>query len=103
MLGDIKSHNLPAMMGQNDHHIEQPKRCTSHDKHVDGGDTLGLVAQKAPPSRRGPASSSRHVLGDRRLADLDAELEQLAVDPRRTPEWVGAAHLPNQITNLALD
>jgi len=36
------------------------------------------------------------------LTDLDAELEQLAMDPRRTPERVGAAHLPNQVTNLAL-
>jgi hypothetical protein len=36
------------------------------------------------------------------LADLDAELEQLTVDPGRTPERVGAAHLPNQIANLAI-
>jgi hypothetical protein len=24
------------------------------------------------------------------------------MDPRRSPERVGAAHLPNQVTNLAL-
>jgi hypothetical protein len=36
------------------------------------------------------------------LADLDAELEQLAMNPRRTPERVGTAHLPNQVPNLAL-
>jgi len=36
------------------------------------------------------------------LADLDAEFEQLTVDPGRTPEPVGAAHLPNQIPNLAI-
>jgi hypothetical protein len=35
-------------------------------------------------------------------ADLDAELEQLTVDPGRTPERVGAAHLPNQIANIAI-
>jgi hypothetical protein len=36
------------------------------------------------------------------LADLDAELQQLAVDARRTPEWVGAIHLPDQITHFAI-
>jgi hypothetical protein len=36
------------------------------------------------------------------LADLDAELQELAVDARRTPEWVGAVHLPDQITNFAI-
>jgi hypothetical protein len=35
------------------------------------------------------------------LADLDAELEQFAMDPRRTPKRVGEVHLPNQIPNLA--
>jgi hypothetical protein len=30
---DIKSHNLPAIVGQNDHHIQQPKRYASHDEH----------------------------------------------------------------------
>jgi hypothetical protein len=36
------------------------------------------------------------------LADLDTELEQFAVDPARTPERVGDAHLPNRISNLAI-
>jgi hypothetical protein len=36
------------------------------------------------------------------LADLDAELEQFTVDPGRTPERVGDAHLPNQIPNFAI-
>jgi hypothetical protein len=57
---------------------------------------LRQVGEGVPPP-------SRHVLGDGRLADLDAELQQLAVDARRTPERVGAAHLSDQITNLAID
>ena len=51
MQGDIKSHNLPAIVGQDDHYIQQPKRCGSHDKHVDGSDTLGLIEQEAMPGR----------------------------------------------------
>jgi len=32
-----------------------------------------------------------HVFGDRGLANFDAELEELAMDPGRTPERVGEA------------
>ena len=43
-----------------------------------------------------------HVLCDRGLADLNAELQQLAVDAGRTPERVSVVHLPDQITNFAI-
>jgi hypothetical protein len=33
---------------------------------------------------------------------LDAELEQFAVYPGRTPERVGGAHLPNQTANFTI-
>jgi hypothetical protein len=36
------------------------------------------------------------------LADIDAKFQQLAVDARRTPQWVSAVHLPDQITNFAI-
>ena len=69
----------------------------------------GVIAQEAPPSRLGRATFSRHVLGDSRqvhgdcrLADIDAELKNLAVDPGRTPERVGGVHLPNQVTNFSI-
>jgi hypothetical protein len=38
----------------------------------------------------------------RGLADLNAELQQLAVDAGRTPERVSVVHLPDQITNFAI-
>ena len=41
-----------------------------------------------------------YVLRDRRLADLDPELEQLTVDPRGTPEWVDLGHLADEITDV---
>jgi len=50
----------------------------------------------------GVPASSRHLLGDRSLADRDTEVEQLAMNSGRSPERVGAAHQPNQIANLAL-
>jgi hypothetical protein len=43
------AHDIPAVVGQNDHHAEHPRRCRRHDEHVDGRDTLGLIAQESPP------------------------------------------------------
>jgi hypothetical protein len=51
-----------------------------------------MIAQESPPVLRRCSSPWYHVLRDRRLTDLDTEFEQLAVDPRCTPEQVGAAH-----------
>jgi len=90
------------LVGEDDRNVEQPKRCGRHDEHVDGRDAFGVIPQEGAPSRERRTSSSHHVFGDRSLTDLDAELEQLAMDPRCTPERVGAAHLTNQVTNLAL-
>ena len=45
-------------------------------------------------------ATAQHVLGDTALADVDAELEQLAVNPRCSPEWVLTTHGPNQRAHL---
>jgi len=41
-----------------------------------------------------------HIIGDRRLADVDAKLEQLAMDPRSTPERVGKADVADQLSGV---
>src|SRR5712671_4579939 len=102
MFGDGRVNDFPAIVAEDDGNVEQPKRRARYDKHVDGGDTLGLIEQEAAPGRGRRTSSSHHVLRNGGLAHLDAELEQLAVDSRCTPERVGSAHLPNQFTNFPI-
>src|SRR3974390_231146 len=59
-----------------------------------------MIAQKRlPPLRRRPPVPC-HILGDRRLADVDAKLEQLAMDPRRSPERVGKADVTDQFADV---
>jgi hypothetical protein len=65
-------------------------------KHVDRGDGCHLVPQEAAPSRGGSLRAPREVPADSSLADVDAELEQFAVDARRAPERIGATHLTDQ-------
>src|ERR1700704_5673539 len=62
---------------------EQVHRC----------DTVGMIAKEGPPALRRRPPSPRHVLCDRGLTDVDAELEQLAVYPRCAPKRVCDAHL----------
>ena len=41
-----------------------------------------LVVQKGLSGLRPPSPAPRHVLSDRRLRDLNPELQQFAMDPR---------------------
>src|SRR5271163_3807911 len=52
----------------------------------------------------GWASRPRHhVFRHGRLRHLNAEHEQFAVNAGRAPQWVGHAHLSDQVTNLTVD
>ena len=102
MLRNIEPHNPSATVSQDDHNVEQSKRDRHGDEHVDGSDADCFVAQEPTPGRRRSSDSSHHVLCDRGLADLDAELQKLAVDTRRTPERVSAVQLLDEITNFAI-
>jgi hypothetical protein len=55
-----------------------------------------MIAKEGLPALGRRASSAGHILGDAGLADLDAELEQLAMDPRRSPQRIDNAHLADQ-------
>ena len=41
-----------------------------------------------------------HVLADAGLADVDAELQEFAVNVRRSPEWIFATEHTDQLANL---
>ena len=51
----------------------------------------------------GGPQSLDHVLRDARLSDLKAELEQLAMDARRTPQRIVRAHPPDQRAQVCVD
>src|SRR5271154_966019 len=59
-----------------------------------------MIAEECLPTLRRRAPLPRHILGDAGLADLDAELEKLTMDSRRSPQRVGDAHLSDQPANF---
>ena len=62
-----------------------------------------VVTQKGAPSLAWRLASLGHGLGDARLRDVKPELEQFAVDARRSPNRVLDAHPPDQHAEVRLD
>src|SRR5467141_2425798 len=59
-----------------------------------------MVMKERLPALRRWATSFDHILGYARLSDVDAELEQLSVGPRRSPQRIGNAHLADKLAYL---
>src|SRR5262249_5548869 len=69
-----------------------------------GNCTLSLgsrpIMQEDPPRLRGRFRTSDHVFGHRSVGNLNAQLHQLALNPRSAPDRVLAAHCSNQIASF---
>ena len=61
---------------------------------------LCMAQEERSPALRWWAPVSGHVLGNRSLADIDAELEELSMDARSAPERICQAHLADQLPNF---
>src|SRR5262245_48523903 len=59
-----------------------------------------MIFQKGSPTLRGRPSMADHILTHARLPDIDAQLQQFAVDARSSPKRVLAAHLSDQLTHF---
>ena len=93
--------DFSSLMAEHDQGVEKPKPCRHDNEHVDGGGVMHVIVQERAPGRGGDLGSPWHVSADRGLADLDAKLEQFAVDAGRAPKRVCLAHCSDQITDLA--
>jgi hypothetical protein len=86
--GVVNDH--PTAVRKEHQTIEQLKVDHRHAEQVRGGNPCCMVAQEGRPALTRSSRALDHVLGNCRLGDLDAELEQLSVDPGRAPQPVGA-------------
>src|ERR1700736_4258897 len=76
--------------------VEQTKRDCRDEEQIHRRNTVGMIIEKCFPALGRRPSTPGHILGHARLSDIDAELEKLAVDARRSPEWICDAHLADQ-------
>jgi len=73
------------------------KRHGRNQAKVDRRNRVRMVAQECPPCLRWRSSVFDHVREDGRLRDVEAKLEELAVDARGAPQPVLFVHLPDEI------
>jgi len=102
-IGDVEVHDAAALVLEHEEHVQDAKRGCGHDKEVDGNEVPGVVPQKCTPSLRRRLSPTRHVPRHRSFSHLEADLEQLPVNPRRTPSRVLAGHSTNERPDLRVD
>ena len=93
-------HQPTPAVGQHNEHEQDSKGRGRYREEIQRNEIRGVVLQECSPRLRRRPPRADHVLRHRRLRDRQAELQQLAVDPRRTPERIRAAHLPNQISQV---
>src|SRR4030081_1642250 len=97
---DAKPQNMSSAVPHDQQSIEPAKQDCRHDEHIHRSDPVSVIAEERRPSLRRRVSSPDHVFGHARLSDIDAELEQLSMDPRRSPQRIGNAHLADKLAYL---
>src|SRR5260370_21822391 len=93
---DPKPQNMSSAVPHDQQSIEQAKRDCRHDEHIHRSDPVSVISEECPPALGRRVSSPDHVLGHAGLSDIDAELKQLSMDPRRSPQRIGNAHLADK-------
>jgi hypothetical protein len=102
MLSDIEMYDAPAVVSQDDEHVQDTKCCGWYDKKVDGGQIAEVVLQKRTPGLRRRLATTGHEARNGGLGDNEPQLRKLAVDTRCTPRWVVVGHATDEVTELAI-
>ena len=93
--GDAKPQDLSPAVPHDQQSIEQSERDGRNHKQIHRRNAICMIAQERLPALRRRPSPAHHILGNAGLPDIDPELEQFAMDARRTPQRIGDAHLPD--------
>ena len=100
---DVDPDKFSALQSNDDEHIEQVEANGRGNEQVHGCDARRMVTQEGAPPRGGRSPSLDHILRDAGLSDLKAELEQLAVDARRSPQRIVNAHPSDEHAQVPID
>ena len=103
MCCDIDPDQVSALQPNDDQGIQQVEANGRNNEQIHRGDVRRVVLQKRAPSLTPRSRALDHVLRDVRLRDIKPELEQLAVDARRSPQWILDGHLPDQRSQVYVD
>jgi hypothetical protein len=93
--GDAQPEDLSPAVPHDQQSIEKPEGNGRHYEQIHRRNTIRMIAQERLPALRRRPPPAYHILGNAGLADLDAKLEQFAMDPGSAPQRIGDAHLPD--------
>jgi hypothetical protein len=103
MLGDVEVDDTPAVVSEHDENEEDAEASGGHGKEVDGDQVLDMVGEKRPPGLRGLGAPFGHEARDGTLGDVDAELQELAMNARGAPERIRGSHLPDEVGDVGVE
>lgn len=85
----VSVNNFSQIMAEDHQDKKHSKRCRLYRKEVDREEIRRMVLEESSPCLRRWLPISNHVLGHYSRRNIDTELQQLTVDPRRTPQRIG--------------
>ena len=103
VLGDVKVDDPPAMVSEHDENEEDTQAGGGHGEEVDRHQVPDMVVEERPPGLRRSRTTLRHEAGDGAFGDVDAELQELAMDARSAPQGIRRGHLPDEGGDLGAD
>jgi len=93
---NVDPDELPPLQPNDDESIEQREANGRYNEQIHGSNVWRVVTQKSAPPLTWRSASLGHVFGYRRPSDFKAELKQLAMNTRRSPQWVFDTDPPDQ-------
>jgi len=79
------------------------KVAEGNGEEVDRDQVPEVILQKGSPGLRGWPLVARHVFGHCGLRNLDAQLEELAMNPGSAPERIGQTHSTHEGSDLRME
>src|SRR5215470_15830704 len=99
---DLEAEDLPPVVTDDKEAIQNTKGERRHREEVHRCNRLAMIAQEGEPALRriGSSRSAPKPSRDRRLGEIETQLEQLPVNARRSPRWILRRHTKDQSSNL---
>ena len=103
MFGDIEMNDTATVVAKDDEDEQNSEGCSRQSEKVERHQVVCMIIEKAPPSMGRWHAMANPILGDGGLGNGDAQLCQLAMHAGSSPERVGPAHVPYQLTYFGSD
>jgi len=105
MVRDIQMEDPSTTMLDHEEAVQHAKSQSGHCEEIHGHDGVAVIAKEGNPALGGAVGTreAAEVAGDRALGDVEAELEELAVDSGGAPGGILADHLPDESPDLGVD